>query len=89
MPFFVKDNTISMGEYFYKRYALPFKNLIFEEIPLEDFRERHLFTAKLRILLFLLTWSLFFIFIPEIWSQIPLVPLIFNFCFFVINYTKV
>lgn len=59
------------------------RNLIADENRLPDFKGRHLFTARLRIILFLATWLVFFIFFPAIWKVAPFVPLIFNLCFLV------
>lgn len=50
---------------------------------LMDFRQKHLLIARLRIVLFLMTWFLFFIFYPEIWSISPWTPVIFNIGFFI------
>lgn len=57
------------------------RQLISEEMKLPDFKGRHLFTARLRIVLFLATWMVFFVFFPTIWKVAPFVPLIFNVCF--------
>lgn len=56
---------------------------LLDEIKLPDFKGRHLFIAKLRLIIFLLSWLLFILFYSRIWSQIPYVPLIFNIGFFV------
>ncbi|MBX7149616.1 GAF domain-containing protein [bacterium] len=56
---------------------------LLDEMKLPDFKGRHLFIAKLRLIIFLLCWLMFVIFFPRIWKEIPLVPLIFNIGFFV------
>lgn len=51
---------------------------LLNEMKLPDFKGRHLFVAKLRLLIFILCWVLFIIFYPHIWNVAPLAPLIFN-----------
>jgi signal transduction histidine kinase len=58
------------------------RDRILSETPLPDFKEKHLFVARMRIVLFVFTWVMFFIFYPEIWSFAPLPPLVFNIGFF-------
>lgn len=55
---------------------------ILSETPLTDFKEKHLFVARMRIFLFLFTWLMFFVFYPEIWLFSPYVPLIISVGFF-------
>lgn len=59
---------------------------IMKETPLMDFKMRHLFTARIRIVLFLCTWAAFFLFYPEIWLYSPFVPLVFNLGFLITVY---
>ena len=51
---------------------------LLDEMRLPDFKGRHLFIAKLRLIIFFLCWILFIVFYPKIWGGVPLVPLIFN-----------
>lgn len=51
---------------------------ILDEIKLPDFKGRHLFIVKLRMIIFILCWILFIIFYRGIWKGAPFVPLIFN-----------
>lgn len=60
-----------------------YRRLISEEMKMPDIKGRHLFTARLRIILFLSTWLMFFVFFPAIWKVSPFVPLIFNIGFFI------
>lgn len=60
-----------------------FKSRILSECPLPDFKEKHLLTAPLRILIFLLTWVCFFLFYPEVWFLKPSIPFIFNLGFLI------
>lgn len=86
MPFFLKENSMSMWEFFYQNFIHSYRDMLLEEVPLEDFRERHLFVARIRILIFILTWVMFFVFFPQIWSEAPFVPLAFNIGFLVTAY---
>lgn len=54
------------------------KLALLDEMKLPDFKGRHLFIAKLRLIIFILCWFLFIVFYPEIWRSIPFVPLVFN-----------
>ena len=73
-----------------------YRHVVSEEMKLPDIKGRHLFTAQLRIILFLATWFVFFVFFPAIWTISPFVPLIFNigflltaFCYlYVIRHNK-
>ncbi|MDO8519019.1 MAG: ATP-binding protein [Deltaproteobacteria bacterium] len=51
---------------------------LLDEMKLPDFKGRHLFISKLRMIIFVLCWILFVVFYPSIWREAPLVPLIFN-----------
>jgi signal transduction histidine kinase len=55
-----------------------FRKIISSEMTLPDIRGRHVFTAKLRIVLFLAVWLLFFVLFPAVWTVSPFVPLVFN-----------
>lgn len=55
-----------------------FRDALLDEMKLPDFKGRHLFTAWLRIIVFLAAWLMFFIFYPAIWAVAPVAPLIFN-----------
>lgn len=59
------------------------KKTFMDEMKLPDFKGRHLFIAKLRLIIFILCWLLFVVFYSQIWVDIPLAPLIFNIGFFV------
>ncbi|EKD41963.1 MAG: histidine kinase [uncultured bacterium] len=54
------------------------RKTLMDEMKLPDFKGRHLFIAKLRLIIFILCWVLFVVFYPQIWKDIPLAPLIFN-----------
>ena len=51
---------------------------LLDEMKLPDFKGRHLFIAKLRLLIFVLCWILFIVFFPGVWGAAPFVPLVFN-----------
>ncbi|MBI4411807.1 MAG: GAF domain-containing protein [Deltaproteobacteria bacterium] len=55
-----------------------FKQALLDEMKLPDFKGRHLFIAKLRLIIFVLCWMLFLVFYPGIWTSAPFVPLVFN-----------
>lgn len=59
---------------------------IMRETPMVDFKMRNLFSARIRIVIFLLNWISFFIFFPEIWLYAPGVPLLLNLSFLVTVY---
>lgn len=58
--------------------VIQFRDALLDEMKLPDFKGRHLFTAWLRIIVFLASWLMFFIFYPAIWAVAPVAPLIFN-----------
>ena len=60
-----------------------FKQALLDEMKLPDFKGRHLFIAKLRLIIFILCWILFLVFYPGIWRSAPFVPLVFNIGFLV------
>jgi len=60
-----------------------FRQAILDEIKLPDFKGRHLFIARLRMIIFVLCWFLFVVFYRGIWVEAPLVPLFFNVGFLV------
>ncbi len=51
---------------------------LLDEIKLPDFKGRHLFIAKLRMIIFISCWALFIVFYRGIWKSAPFVPLVFN-----------
>lgn len=51
---------------------------LLDEMRLPDFKGRHLFVARLRLIIYILSWFLFIVFYPRIWGEVPLTPLIFN-----------
>lgn len=59
-------------------YLGQFRDVLLSEMKLPDFKGRHLFTARLRIVVFLACWIMFFVFYPAIWTYSPVAPLIFN-----------
>src|SRR3989338_2199815 len=59
------------------------RQALLQEMKLPDFRGRHLFIAKLRLIIFILCWMMFIVFFPKIWVLSPYVPLIFNVGFFI------
>lgn len=56
---------------------------LLDEMKLPDFKGRHLFIAKLRLIIFILCWILFVFFVPHVWQTAPWVPLSFNIAFLV------
>lgn len=60
-----------------------FRNVLAEEMTLPDFKGRHFFTAKLRIILYVGAWIIFLGFYPKIWTSTPLVPFLINLGFFI------
>jgi len=56
---------------------------LLDEMKLPDFKGRHLFIAKLRLIIFMLCWVMFIGFYPLIWRDVPFVPLVFNIGFFI------
>lgn len=54
------------------------RETLLDEMKLPDFKGRHLFIAKLRLLIFVLCWILFIVFFPGVWAVAPFVPLVFN-----------
>lgn len=63
-----------------------YRHIVSEEMKLPDIKGRHVFTAQLRITLFLATWLIFFAFFPAVWTISPFVPLIFNVGFLLTAY---
>ncbi|MBI2340564.1 MAG: GAF domain-containing protein [Deltaproteobacteria bacterium] len=59
------------------------RQALLDEMKLPDFKGRHLFIARLRLIIFLLCWLLFLVFFPGIWRSAPFVPLVFNLGFLV------
>lgn len=51
---------------------------LMDEMKLPDFKGRHLFISKLRMIIFVVCWIMFVVFFPQIWREAPLVPMIFN-----------
>ncbi len=60
-----------------------FRQALLDEIKLPDFKGRHLFIARLRLIIFVLCWLLFVIFYRGIWKEAPFVPLVFNIGFLI------
>lgn len=56
---------------------------ILDEVKLPDYTGRHLFTTKLRLLIFLACWGLVLAFFPFVWEVSPYTPLIFNVAFLI------
>lgn len=59
------------------------RQALLDEIKLPDFKGRHLFIARLRMIIFVLCWFLFVAFYSGIWKESPFVPLVFNIGFFI------
>lgn len=59
------------------------REILADEMYLPDIKGRHLFAARLRIILFLIAWALFFLFYPSVWVISPFVPLTFNLGFLI------
>lgn len=74
-----------------------YRDFITEELKLPDVKARHIFTARLRIVVFLASWLMFLLFYPKIWVVSPAVPFIFNlgflataFCYYyIIRFNKI
>ncbi len=63
-----------------------FRQALLDEMKLPDFKGRHLFIARLRMIIFVLCWFLFVVFYRGIWIGAPFIPLIFNIGFFTTAY---
>lgn len=64
-------------------YCKRFRESVLNEIKLPDYTGRHLFTSKLRLVVFLACWVLVLVFFPFIWKVSPYSPVIFNCAFLV------
>jgi signal transduction histidine kinase len=60
-----------------------FSEQFLNDNPFVDFKQKHVFTAKLRVAIFLLTWLMYFTLFPLIWLEAPGLPIVFNVCFFI------
>lgn len=54
---------------------------IVEDIKLPDYKGRHVFTAKLRLLIFLVFWIIGIFYFKTLWRQAPWVPLVISLAF--------
>ncbi len=54
---------------------------ILNEIKLPDYKGRHVFTAKLRLLIFVVFWILSAFFFEGIWKSAPFIPIAISFAF--------
>jgi len=54
---------------------------ILKEIRLPDYKGRHVFTARLRLLIILVFWLLSILVFPTIWKFSPFIPIIYSFTF--------
>lgn len=59
------------------------RQALLQEIKLADFKGRHLFVARLRLIVFFVCWLMFVVFYRGIWQAAPFVPLVFNVGFLV------
>jgi len=59
------------------------KKALLDEMELPDFKARHFFVAKLRVMIFILCWILFLLFLPRIWTDIPWAGISFNLGFLI------
>lgn len=60
-----------------------YRHILAEEMKLPNVKQRHLFTARLRVILFVSSWVLLLAFFPDIFSGEPFLPLILNVGFLV------
>src|SRR5262245_33014259 len=56
---------------------------ILQEIKLPDYKGRHVFTAKLRLMIFIVFWILSAIYFKGIWKASPFIPISISFAFLV------
>lgn len=54
---------------------------ILKEIKLPDYKGRHVFTAKLRLVIFVVFWILSALFFEGIWKSAPFIPIAISFAF--------
>lgn len=54
---------------------------ILKEIKLPDYKGRHVFTAKLRLVIFIVFWILSAFFFEGIWKSAPFIPIAISFAF--------
>lgn len=54
---------------------------ILKEIKLPDYKGRHVFTAKLRLVIFVVFWILSALFFEGIWTSAPFIPIAISFAF--------
>lgn len=54
---------------------------ILKEIKLPDYKGRHVFTAKLRLVIFLVFWVLSALFFEGVWTSAPFIPIAISFAF--------
>lgn len=54
---------------------------ILDQIKLPDYKGRHVFTAKLRLLIFVVFWILSAFFFEGIWKSVPFIPIAISFAF--------
>ncbi len=54
---------------------------ILKEIKLPDYKGRHVFTAKLRLVIFIVFWLLSALFFEGIWKSAPFIPIAISFAF--------
>jgi signal transduction histidine kinase len=59
-------------------YLIQIRNTLMDEIQLPDFKGRHLYLTQLRLVIFAFHWVIFLFLYPELWDQLPYLPLIFN-----------
>lgn len=56
-------------------------NAIVEDIKLPDYKGRHVFTAKLRLLIFIVFWIIGILYFKTLWRDAPWVPLVISLMF--------
>lgn len=67
----------------FKSFPTVFEQRFLGDNTLFDFRQKHLFIARLRIFIFIAAWVMFFVFYPAIWLHSPFAVIIFNLGFFI------
>ena len=58
-------------------------NAILEDIKLPDYKERHVFTGKLRLVIFLIFWVLGATYFRGVWASYAIIPLLISLSFLI------
>src|SRR5262245_21932092 len=57
--------------------------VIVEDIKLPDYKGRHVFTAKLRLSIFVVSWIIGFFYFESIWKMAPWIPFAISIAFLI------